>query len=35
MRGAVLIISYVLATFLATVAWLWMIADLARWVAGF
>jgi len=34
MRGAVLKITYVLAIVLATVAWIWMIADFASWTVG-
>jgi hypothetical protein len=35
MRGAVLNTTYVIATVLAMVAWIWMIADFASWAVGF
>jgi hypothetical protein len=34
MRSAALKITYILATVSATIAWIWMIADFARWAVG-
>jgi len=35
MRSAALKIAYILATVSATIAWIWLLGDLAVWTLGF